>query len=165
VAAAAIFLSFKGPDIKGESLDKSHPDTIECLSFDWGEFNRGTSGTGGGAGAGDVVKHDLSISKYVDKASNALMQACAAGQHFNGATLTVRKGGGDTLDYLTIALGGAVFLSGYNVTGNGGDGAVPVEHIDINFQTLMMTYNQQAMTGGGTGPADLGFDFGKTAKM
>jgi len=165
VAAADIFLSFKGPDVKGESLDKVHNGMIECLSFGWGEANQGTAGTGGGAGAGAVVKHDLSISKYVDKSSNVLFQACAAGTHYSGATLYVRKSGGDPLDYLQFDLGGVVFIAGYTVTGTGGDGVVPVETININFTTLMMTYNQQAATGGGAGPAPLGYDFGQATKL
>jgi len=100
VAAADIFLTIKGPDIQGESLDKVHTNMIECLSFNWGQANLGTAGTGGGAGAGAVVKQDLTITKYVDKASNVLAQGCAAGVHYTSASLYVRKSGGDPLDYL-----------------------------------------------------------------
>jgi type VI secretion system secreted protein Hcp len=165
VAAADIFLSFEGPDVKGESLDKVHNGKIECLSFSWSEFNQGTAGFGGGAGAGAVVKQDLSISKYVDQSSNVLFQACAAGTHYKGATLYVRKSGGDKqLDYLQYRLGGVVFISRYDICGGNSD-PVPVETIHINFTTLMMTYNQQAMTGSGNGAADMGFDYGATAKM
>lgn len=166
MAAADIYLTFKSPDIKGESLDGNHKDTIECLSFSFSEVNLGTAGTGGGAGAGAVAKQDISITKYVDMSSNVLFQACAAGTHFGGATLWVRKASGDKpLDYLQIDLSGVVYIASYNVSGTGGNGIVPVETIDINFQKLMMTYNQQAATGGGKGPAALGFDFGQTAKM
>ena len=66
MAAADIFLTIKGPDISGESLDKVHSGMIECLSWHWGATNLGTASTGGGAGAGAVVKHDLTITKYVD---------------------------------------------------------------------------------------------------
>ena len=165
MAAADIFLSIKGPDIKGESLDKVHNGMIECLSFSWGAANQGTAGTGGGAGAGAVVKHDLTISKYIDKSSNVLFQGCASGTHYGSATLYVRKSGGDPLDYLQYDLGGVVFISNYNVSGNGGDGIVPVETVSLNFTTLMMTYNQQAATGAGAGPAPLGYDFGQSVKL
>jgi type VI secretion system secreted protein Hcp len=165
VAAADIFLSFNSPDVKGESLDKNHPDTIECLSFNWSELNTGTAGIGGGAGSGTVVKHDLSISKYVDKASNVLFQACAAGTHYGGATLWVRKAGGEQMDYLKMELGGVVFISRYDISGMGGDNVVPQETIQINFTTLMMTYNEQAATGGGKGPAALGYHYGQAVKM
>jgi type VI secretion system secreted protein Hcp len=165
VAAADIFLTIKGPDITGESLDKVHTNMIECQSFSWGESNLGTAGTGGGAGAGAVAKQDLVISKYVDKASNVLAQGCAAGVHYTSATLYVRKSGGDPLDYLQFDLGGVVFISGYNVSGTGGDGVVPTETVSLNFTTLMMTYNQQAATGSGAGAAPLGYDFGQATKM
>src|SRR2546429_10196 len=52
VAAADIFLTIKGPDIQGESLDKVHTNMIECLSFNWGESNLGSAGTGGRGPAG-----------------------------------------------------------------------------------------------------------------
>jgi type VI secretion system secreted protein Hcp len=165
VAVADIFLTIKSPDIKGESLDKVHKDMIECLSFSWGESNAGTAGTGGGAGAGAVHKQDLVITKYVDKSSNVLFQGCAAGVHYGSATLYVRKSGGDPLDYLQFDLGGVVFISGYNVSGTGGDGIVPVEQISLNFTTLMITYNQQAATGSGAGAAPLGYNFGEATKM
>jgi type VI secretion system secreted protein Hcp len=164
VGACDYFLSFKGPDVKGESLDKTFNGMIEVLSFAWSEENRGTAGTGGGAGAGKVVRQDLSISKYVDKASNALFQACATGMHYNTATLYCRKPGGDPLVYLEFEMSGVVYVSAYNVAGNGGE-VVPTEHITINFQKLMMTYNQQAMTGGGSGPAKLGYDYGQSTKL
>jgi type VI secretion system secreted protein Hcp len=164
VAAVDCFLSIKSPDVKGETLDQAHADMIECLSFNWGASNLGTAGTGHGAGAGAVMKRDLSITKYVDKASNVLAQACAAGTHFQTATLYLRKPSGDKpLDYLQYELGGPIFIAGYNISGD--SGVIPVETIDINFTSLMITYNQQADTGGGSGPANLGWHFGKAAKM
>jgi type VI secretion system secreted protein Hcp len=165
VAVADIFLTIKGPDVKGESLDKVHKDMIEILSFTWGESNIGTASVGGGAGAGAVAKQDLTITKYVDKSSNVLAQACAAGVHYSSATLYVRKAGGDPLDYLQFDLGGVVFVSGYHVGGTGGDGIIPVETVSLNFSTLMITYNQQAITGGGAGAAPLGYDFAQKVKM
>jgi type VI secretion system secreted protein Hcp len=165
VAVADIFLTLKGPDVKGESLDKVHKDMIEVLSFSWGQSNIGTASVGGGAGAGAVAKQDLTITKYVDKSSNVLAQGCAAGVHYTSATLYVRKSGGDPLDYLQFDLSGVVFLSGYHVSGTGGDGIIPVETISLNFQKLMITYNQQAITGGGAGAAPLGYDFGQKVKM
>ena len=165
MAAADIFLTIKGPDIQGESLDKVHQNMIEVLSFSWGQANLGTAGTGGGAGAGAVAKQDLTITKYVDKSSNVLAQGCAAGVHYTSATLYVRKSGGDPLDYLQYDLGGVVFISGYNVSGHGGDGVVPQETVSLNFTTLMITYNQQAATGAGAGAAPLGYDYGQATKM
>lgn len=165
MAAADIFLTIKGPDITGESLDKVHKDMIEVLSFAWGVQNLGTAGTGGGAGAGAAAKQDLIITKYVDKASNVLAQGCSSGTHYTSATLYVRKAGKDPLDYLQFDLGGVIFLSGYNVSATGGDGVVPVETVTINFTTLMMTYNQQAATGAGAGAAPLGYDFGQSVNM
>ena len=61
MAAADIFLTIKGPDIQGESLDKVHKDMIEIQSFSWGQANLGTALTGGGAGAGAVASRTWSL--------------------------------------------------------------------------------------------------------
>ena len=48
---------------------------------------------GSGGGAGEVAVHDIQITKPTDKSSPKLFLACANGQHFKKATLTVRKAG------------------------------------------------------------------------
>jgi type VI secretion system secreted protein Hcp len=163
VAVADIFLTIKGPDIVGESQDDKHKDQMEILSFSWGVQNIGTSGTGTGAGGGASKPNDVVVTKYVDKASNVLMQGCSAGTHYTSAQLSVRKAGGDPLDYLVFDLGAPVFLSGYSV-GGAGEGVVPVETVTINFASMNLTYNPQAPTGGTAGAATVGYHFAKGVK-
>lgn len=167
--AADMFLKLEGPVVNGESPDSVHKDLIEISGFNWGVTNLGTAGVGGGGGSGAANKQDLVVTKQTDKASNVLMVGCASGQHYTKATLFCRKSGGDALDYLTIEMGpsdkGAVFLSGYLVSGQGGVGEIPTEQVTINFSTLNMIYNQQAKEGSGAGPAPLGWDFGKKHKL
>jgi len=170
VALADIFLEIKGPDIPGEAQAAGKfTGMIEVLAFSWGEQNIGTASVSGGGGSGKVAKQDLVITKQVDKASNNLMFGCASGTHYTSAKLYVRKAGGDPLEYLEIDLGpgdgGAVFLSGYSVSGSGGDGVIPVETVGINFSTMTMIYNQQQKTGSGAGAATNGYDFGAGKKF
>jgi len=80
-------------DIKGESVDAKHKDEIEVLSFSWGVTNSGSTSTGGGGGAGKATFQDLSIVHGIDKATPALLKACATGQHIKDATITHRKAG------------------------------------------------------------------------
>jgi type VI secretion system secreted protein Hcp len=89
----AIDIFAKIGDIKGESLDDTHKEEIEVLSFSWGVTNAGSSGAGGGGGAGKATFQDLSIVHKIDKASPNLLQACATGEHVKEATITHRKAG------------------------------------------------------------------------
>ena len=66
-------------DIKGESLDAKHKDEIEVLSFSWGVATPPPAGGGGGGGAGKPIFQDLTIVHGIDKATPALLQACATG--------------------------------------------------------------------------------------
>lgn len=168
--AADMYLKLEGPVVNGESADSVHKDLIELTGFNWGVSNMGTAGVGGGGGSGSANKQDLIVTKQVDKASNVLMVGCASGTHYSKATVYVRKSGGTAaLDYLTIEMGpgdkGAVFLSGFMVSGQDGTGQIPTEQVTINFSTLNMIYNQQAKQGSGAGAAPLGWDFGGNAKL
>jgi type VI secretion system secreted protein Hcp len=170
MAAADIFLDI--PGVAGESQDSVHSGKIDVLSFSWGESNQGTSGSAGGAGAGKAIKQDLTITKYVDKSSNVLLQACAQGTHYATAKLFVRKAGtSPPWDYLEFDLAGgkaslgAVFVSSYNIGGSGGDGVVPIETITLNFASVVLGYTPQLAAGGKGAQAQLGWDFGTNQTM
>src|SRR5437763_16773053 len=117
---------------------------IECLSFNWGQANLGTAGTGGGAGAGAVVKQDLTITKYVDKASNVLAQGCAAGVHYTSASLYVRKSGGDPLDYLQFDLGWMHFVKGSKLFDSMRLCFVPAKSVPVKSTTSVATRTPNA---------------------
>jgi type VI secretion system secreted protein Hcp len=102
VALFDAFLKLDG--IKGESADAKHKGEIDILSFSWGVQQTGTSASGGGGGSGKVKFHDLQITKKTDAASPLLMLNCANGAHLKEASLTVRKAGGEQLEYLKIKL-------------------------------------------------------------
>jgi len=99
--AVDMFLKIDGID--GESQDKSHKGEIDVLSFSWGVHNA-TSRGGSGGGSGKATAEDFTFTHLVDKASPALMLACAAGKHISQAQLTVRKAGGDKTEYMKVKL-------------------------------------------------------------
>lgn len=151
-------------EIPGESLDDQYKGKVEVLSFSWGVTNDGTSGRGGGAGAGRASKTDLHVETVMSAASPKFAQAAAAGVHLPKVLLHLRKASGDApFEYATFELDDA-YVSGYQVGGSGA-GLVPHENISINFSSLSVTYNQQAETGAGSGPATLGWDFGANKKL
>ncbi len=105
-------------DIKGESNDDKHKDEIEVLSFSWGVTNAGTVSSGGGA-TGKATFHDLSIVHYIDKASPKLLLACATGTHIKEATITHRKAGKVSHEYLIVKMND-VIITGVTHAGNSG---------------------------------------------
>ena len=110
------FLKLDG--IKGESQDAKHKNEIDINSFRFGLKQAGVQGTGGGGGAGKVQVRDMQLVKSVDAASPLLLVACANGTHIKEATLTVRKAGGQQLEYLKIKLTD-VLISGFEPYGAG----------------------------------------------
>lgn len=96
-------------DIKGESTDAKHKDEIEVLSFSWGVTSGGSASTPGG-GTGKATPHDLNIVHAIDKASPALLRACATGMHLKDATITHRKAGKGQLEYLVVKLSDVLVL-------------------------------------------------------
>src|SRR5262245_61718393 len=100
--ATDMFLRIKG--ITGESRDAKHGKEIDVLAWRWGTDKSGTMHTGRGGGSGKVSVQDLSITKYVDAASHALLLASCNGRHYDEALLTVRKAGKFPLEYIKITM-------------------------------------------------------------
>lgn len=131
-------------DIKGESLDAKHKDEIEVLSWSWGVSNTAGAGPGGGGGAGKATFQELALTHTFDRASTALMHACATGQHIKEATLTQRKAGKGQHDYLIIKMQDLV-VTGLQPSSSGGE--VPLEHVSISFAKIDVTYKPQKPDG------------------
>src|SRR5689334_10907802 len=101
--AVDYFLDLTG--VTGESTDTAHSGQIELSSWSWGATNPPKIGSGtGGAGTGRVSVSDISCTKPMDAASPFLFDYCATGKHFDTATLTCRKAGGDQQDFLVLSL-------------------------------------------------------------
>ena len=100
----AVDMFIKIGDIKGESKDAKHGGEIDVLAWSWGLSQSGSAHLGAGAGSGKVNVQDLSLTKYVDSSSTALMVAACKGTHIKQASLTVRKAGDTPLEYIKITL-------------------------------------------------------------
>lgn len=132
-------------DIKGESRDKTHAGKIDVLAWSWGVSNSGTTHTGGGGGAGKANVQDLSFTKYVDKASPALLLACMKGSHYDEVNLIVRKAGGTPLEYLKITLH-EVLVTSVSTGGSGGEDRL-TENVSLNFAKVKYVYQPQKADG------------------
>jgi type VI secretion system secreted protein Hcp len=143
----AVDIFLKIDDIKGESVDKTHKDEIEVLTWTWGLSQTGTSHSSTGAGAGKVNIQDISVTKYIDIASANMVKACCTGKPYKNAWLTVRKAGSTPLEYIKIKLYD-VIISGINTSGSGG-GDRQTETVTLNFAKYEYTYTPQTSTGAG----------------
>jgi len=159
--ATDYFLKIAG--VEGEATDEKHKGEIEIHSFSWGEVQPGTAGHGGGAGAAKVQKQDFAFMKQMDKSSPKLMIACATGEHFKNAVLTVRKAGGDQQDYLKINME-ELIVSSYTTNGGAGE-PIPAESVTLNFVKLEMSYKEQKPDGSLGGEVKQKYDFGANKKV
>jgi type VI secretion system secreted protein Hcp len=131
-------------DIKGESVDAKHKDEIEVLSFSWGVTNSGPTGTGGGGAAGKATFQDLSIVHGIDKATPALLKACATGVHIKDATITHRKAGKGQQEYLIIRLDDVTITA---VSHGGAEDQPYVESVSLKFAKVDLEYKPQRPDG------------------
>lgn len=155
--AVDMFLKIEG--IKGEAQDDKHKGEIDVLSWSWGASQTGTTHTGSGGGAGKVSVNDISVTKFVDRATPLLMQQCFTGKHIKEALLTVRKAGGKPLEYIKIKMQDALISS----VSTGGSGAVDrlTENVAFNFAKVHFEYVPQKADGSADAAVPFGYDIAK----
>ncbi|TWI69404.1 type VI secretion system secreted protein Hcp [Pseudoduganella lurida] len=144
--AVDMFLNL-GANIKGETKDaaQSKAGDIDVLAWSWGAANAGSFHAGGGGGAGKASFQDLSVTKWVDKASPALFIALAKGTHIPAATLLVRKSGTGQQKYLEISLAD-VLVTSIASGGSGGEDRL-TENVTLNFAQVKLEYFLQDKAG------------------
>lgn len=139
---ADIFL--KLGDIKGESIDEQHRDEIELLSWSWGLSQApAPAPTGTGQRGGKVAFQEFNFEHNLDKASPRLMQACATGQHIADATISERKPGPSTQDFLIIRFSDVIVTS----VQQSGDGEGVTETVRLQAAKVDLEYKPQRPDG------------------
>ena len=131
--------------IKGEAADATHDTEISVLSWSWGM--RGHSALAGAGATSKASLDELRIVKKIDSASTALMATLKNNELVKKATLTVRKAGGQPLEYLVITLQNA------RITDVGLDtqNDEVVERVSFAFQKISVQYKAQGADGLGRG--------------
>lgn len=159
--AVDMFLKIDGCD--GESADDSHTDEIDVLAFSWGMTQSGSSHIAGGGGAGKVNVQDMSITKYLDKASTVLMQKCCSGKHFPSAVLVCRKAGDTPVEYFKVTME-EVLVTSVSEGGGGGEDK-QTENISLNFAKVKVEFTPQDSAGAAGGASELGWDIRANVEM
>jgi type VI secretion system secreted protein Hcp len=157
----AVDMFLKIDKLDGESQDKTHKGEIQILGFSWVVAQTGTSGAGTGLGTGRSEFQDLEIRKAVDRASPVLMKHCASGEHIASADLTVRKAGGEALEYLVIHLED-LMLTSYKLGGDPQNDVVQ-EIIRINYTKAAIHYTPQEQSGMGGAKVSGGWNLKENA--
>jgi type VI secretion system secreted protein Hcp len=160
--AVDMFLKIDGCD--GESHISGHEDEIDVLAFSWGMTQSGDMHLAGGGGSGKVNVQDMSVTKYLDKASTVLMQKCCSGKHFPTAVLLCRKAGGDsTVDYFKVSME-EVLVTSVSEGGGGGEDK-QTENISLSFAKVKVEFTPQAADGSAEGGSELGWDIRGNQEM
>ena len=157
--AVDVFLKIDG--IEGESKDSKHGNEIEVLNWSWGVSQQGTMAHNQGGGAGKANFQDLHWTHSVDKASHALMLACATGQHIPSATIAVRKAGGEQQDYIIIKMTD-ILISSVNTSASS---EVPTEQVSFNYSKVEFEYKTQDEKGKLGAAKKFGYDLKANKKV
>src|SRR5689334_17505811 len=139
----AVDVFLKLGDIGGESADTAHKGEIDVLSWSWGIAQSGTMAGGGGGGAGKASFADLSFMHAFDKASPAIMKACATGEHIKDATLTARKAGKGQQEYIIFKLTD-ILVTGVQPSGSSEH---PMESVSMQAAKIDIEYKPQKPDG------------------
>ena len=154
--AVEMFLKLDG--IPGESTDANHRDEIEVLSYNWGESQPPTAGGAGGGGAGSrVAMQDFHFAMRVNKASPKLFLACASGLHIRNAILTVRRSGGNPVEFLKWTFTD-VTVGSYQTTTGATTGEPPLDEISLRFTKIETEYRAVKPDGSLDAPIKAGWD-------
>ncbi|HEU0056389.1 MAG TPA: type VI secretion system tube protein Hcp, partial [Gaiella sp.] len=97
----------------------------------------------------------------LNRASPALMKACATGQHIKEATLSARKAGKGQQEYLTFKFRD-VLVSSFQSTGTE-ELAVPTDSVSLAFAKIEVEYKPQKSDGSLGSPVAFRYDL-KTNK-
>ena len=152
--AIDMFLKIDG--IEGESTDVKHKNEIAILSYAWGEAQSAPA-SGAGGGAGKIVMQDFYFSMFVSKASPKLFLACAKGEHFKNAVLTVRHPGASPTEFLKWRFTD-VLITSYQTAGDVATGALPVDHASLKFSKIEVEYSPVKPDGTLGTPVKAGWD-------
>jgi len=161
------FLQFKGDGAPtGESTDSTYPQWIPVETFAFGASNPSDIGSGRtGSGAGKVTISSFNITKKTDNSSPDLFLACCKGNHFDSATVVMRKAGGGQNPYMQFDFT-EVYVDSQSWGATTDKDDRPQEATSFSFATVKLTYTPQLASKGGKGTPNVkGWDLTKNTNI
>ncbi len=107
---------------------------------------------------------DLSVVKYMDKASANLWLRCCSGEVIPSGVLTVQRAGADKTQALVFELE-QIFVSSYTTSGDAGSGELPTENITLSFNKITYKYTSQDKDGKPEAEVEVGWDIELNEKV
>ncbi len=160
-ASADTFLKITG--VAGESVVKGHEGSINALSWTWAVVaNQSSRGEGPGRAVGRPQFTELAVTKSVDSASPALLDAAAKGTHLKDLSLTVMVGRESSAAFVTIKLTD-VLVSAVQINAPASASDSPTESVSFNFGAVEFAVTPRDAKGGKGKPATFKYD-SKTGK-
>ncbi len=126
--------------VKGESVDASHPNEIQVLDWSWGMTS--SHQVGGAGTATRMALSELHIHKRADSATTALMSVMRTNDVVKKGVLSVRKAGGNPVDYLIITIERGRITS-LDIRSDMSDGPHVIEHLTFAFEKIEVVYVPQ----------------------
>lgn len=151
--ATNFFLKFETPSIEGESTDSQHKGELQLLSWSH-SFNQPSKPTRSTAGGGTVEQanhSDFSFTKYLDAATDDLLEKCWSGKQIGKGTFTAYRSDGQTdtgIKYLEVIMEEIVVS---NVSFGGGGGDLPTETVALAYGKVTYNYIPQKPSDGSAG--------------
>lgn len=147
-AVAATDQYLKIDTIAGESTSETHPNEIEIQAWSWG-MDRPSTGTATtlAMSLGRPCVSELSMTKFVDKASPKLMGALVGGTVLAKVKLSITQAGGlaAPVDFFTIDMT-SVYVTSLQESGSSG-GDRPIESFALKFAAATVTYTPISQLG------------------
>ena len=153
--AQDMFIKIDG--IEGESLDATHKNEIQVLSWKWDVSQHSNTHSGSGGGSGRATVEDFIFVHYTDKASPNLLNYCLTGKHIKNIQFVIRKAGGDPLEYLIIKFTD-VIITHVGMQGSLEDEARPREQVRFSFTKMTQDYVMQNAEGHKAGVISATYD-------
>ncbi len=161
-----IYIEFKGSDIKGDSRDAKHKDTVEVSSYShtMQQPKSATASSSGGHTAERVEHGEMIFTKDIDGASPKLYQACSSGVVISDVIIYFYRafGGKNTTgnpsatqnrhQYMKIELKNAIVGSvSPSVSGEG----IPTETFSLKYSAVKWTYDELNIDGSKSGKVNI----------
>jgi len=140
-AYAALDMFLCADELQGEAQDPAYLNCIDVLAWSWGMSNSGTTHIGGVGGEAKVNVQDISVTKYIDKATPDLMLLTASGKHFPKLELFVSKpcpADCTAYPYFKLTMT-EVLVTSVSTGGSGGEDRL-TENVSFNFAKVEWCY-------------------------
>ena len=138
-------ITLKLTKIEGESKKKGFENQIDVYDFKFGVSQSASSSEGLGGGSAKSDCKDLIVTKLIDKSTPILFLHSALGTPIPEAVLTVRKAGGQALDYLVVTLKDVIVTN--VATGGKSEDERVREEISLSYAKITIQYKAQNADG------------------